>query len=406
MRVEKRLLCLTLAAFASLSSASNPEGARAAPKPSPINPDYVPSESEIEAILIAQYRKKKNDILYYKGKKLSEIDKALGIKPSAPPSPKTSYPPSAPSLPLGPCAMAIDPLLVRRDRLDTFQLRGEPVPLSSAKGASVSITRDDQANTTTASVNGRVQAVLYDQDALTPCTNGKVGDPYTPIDFSKPHFGFVVAPFVDAQGAETFPFKKTDTSNLQGGVDFQLSVFGGPIFDHQYLIVTPYYQTDFRGVANVQGFRSAWEPIVPDWHLGGYIGVPSPYVDWFWQFQAAADLKNVTNVGATGLHKGQYDWVGTTVQAHFLLFPGRSATEPGWVSPAPASLVDRLYTNLTLNSFWETSMGLSAIWYEAEFGYNITTDGKSSVSLKYDGGKSKDTLIETKKYLLSLNFKN
>ena len=72
----------------------------------------------------------------------------------------------------------------------------------------------------------------------------------------------------------------------------------------------------------------------------------------------------------------------------------------------PVSLLDRFYTNLTLNSFWEESRGLSAVWWEAEVGYNITTDGKSSISVKYDGGKSKDTLIETKKYLLSLNFKN
>jgi hypothetical protein len=300
----------------------------------------------------------------------------------------------------------VDPLLIRRNRLDTFQLRGEAVPLASAKGASFNLTQDGIGHTATASVNARVQAILYYEDPLTPCTNGKVGDPYTAIDFSKPHFGWVIAPFVDAQGIETFPLKKSDTSNLQAGVDFQASIFGGPIFDHQYLIASPYYQTDFRGVAEIQGFRAAWEPIAPDAHLGGYIGVPSPYLDWFWQFQAAVDVKNVTQAGATGLLKGRYDWIGTTVQAHFLLFPSRAATEPSWISPMSSSLLDRFFANVTLNSFWETNMGLSALWYEVEVGYNITTDGKSSISLKYDGGKSNDTLIDTKKYLLSLNFKN
>ena len=398
--------------------AIDPSGAvRAATKLPPSDSDPVEDTKQVEALLDQRDKKaldqlranRQNEILYYRGRKRSAILKALGLNPTPatgakPPVATASS--AAPQLPLGSCATGVDALLIRRDRLDTFQLRGEAVPLSSAKGASVSITNNGIAGTTTASINGRVQTILYYQDPLTPCVNGKVGDPYTPIDFTKPHYGFVVAPFVDAQGTETFPFKKTDTSALQAGVDFQVSIFGGPIFDHQYLIATPYYQTDFRGVADVQGFQASWEPIAPDLHLGGYIGVPNPYVDWYWQFQAAVDVKNVTNVGATGLSRGEYDWVGTTVVAHFLLFPGRAATEPDWVSPVPVSLLDRFYTNLTLNSFWEESRGLSAVWWEAEVGYNITTDGKSSISVKYDGGKSKDTLIETKKYLLSLNFKN
>jgi len=405
MAVRKRFV--PWLAVVAVFVAIDPSGAvRAATKLPPSDSDPVEDTKQVEALLDQRDKKaldqlranRQNEILYYRGRKRSAILKALGLNPTPatgakPPVATASS--AAPQLPLGSCATGVDALLIRRDRLDTFQLRGEAVPLSSAKGASVSITNNGIAGTTTASINGRVQTILYYQDPLTPCVNGKVGDPYTPIDFTKPHYGFVVAPFVDAQGTETFPFKKTDTSALQAGVDFQVSIFGGPIFDHQYLIATPYYQTDFRGVADVQGFQASWEPIAPDLHLGGYIGVPNPYVDWYWQFQAAVDVKNVTNVGATGLSRGEYDWVGTTVVAHFLLFPGRAATEPDWVSPVPVSLLDRFYTNLTLNSFWEESRGLSAVWWEAEVGYNITTDGKS-----------KDTLIETKKYLLSLNFKN
>ena len=161
---------------------------------------------------------------------------------------------------------------------------------------------------------------------------------FTAGNRNDPHYGISIAPFVDAQGSENFPFKKTDTSNLQGGVDFQLSVFNRLLFDHQYFIATPYYQTDFRGVANIQGFTAAWEPVAPGARLGGYIGVPDPYLDWYWQFRAAADFKNVTTIGATGLRRGEYDWVGATVQAHFLLFPGRANVEPDWVSPGPAAL--------------------------------------------------------------------
>lgn len=416
MRVVNSSVPLVIMAFVGFLSAHSAWAG--ADKPPPPGADPVEDAKQVEALLdqrdqkmLAQLRaNRQNELLYYRGRKRSEIMKALGLPPpTAPvpkPAPKTENVAAAPSLPFGPCAAGIDPLLIRRNRLDTFQLRGQAVPLASAKGASFGVTQDDIGHTNTAAVNARVQAILYYQDPLTPCVNGKVGDPYTPIDFSKPQFGWVIAPFVDAQGTETFPLKKSDTSNLQAGVDFQASIYGGPLFDHQYLIATPYYQTDFRGVADIQGFQLSWEPIAPDVHLGGYIGVPSPYLDWFWQFQAAVDVKNVTKAGATGLVKGQYDWIGMTVQAHFLLFPSRSTVEPDWISPVSPSMLDRYYANFTLNSFWEINMGISALWYEVEVGYNITTDGKSSISLKYDGGKSKDTLIETKKYLLSLNFKN
>lgn len=416
-----RLLSSTMIVMGVLVTINPSPANSAAPKPTPSDSDPIEDAKAVEALLDQRDKKaldqlranRANEVLYFTGRKRSVITKALGLAPSPatgtkqPTSPKPSDASGATAtLPLGPCATGVDALLIRRDRLDTFQLRGEAVPVSSAKGASISITNDGIGNTTTASINGRVQAIVYYQNPLIPCVNGKVGDPYTPIDFNKQHYGLAIAPFLDAQGTETFPFKKTDTSNLQAGVDFQVSIFGGPLFDHQYLIATPYYQTDFRGVASVQGFQAAWEPIAPDVHLGGYIGVPNPYVGWYWQFQAMVDVKNVTNVGATGLSRGEYDWVGTTVGAHFVLFPGRASTEPDWVSPVPSSLLDRFYANLTLNSFWEQSRSLSAAWWEAELGYNITTDGKSSISVKYDGGKNKDTLIEMKKYMLSLNYKN
>lgn len=220
-----------------------------------------------------------------------------------------------------------------------------------------------------------------------------------------PAYGFAFAPFVDAQGTLDTPAKKTDVHDLQAGFDAQLNVLNGPLFDDQYFILTPYYQTDFDGIAQAQGMTLSWEPVKEDIHLGGYSGSPGPYVGWYWQLQTQFDEKHVSTVGHTGLTKGNYEWLGGTVQAHFTFFPSQGAGNPLYVSPDPW-LEDRFYMNLTLKSFLNAANDRSATWFEGELGYNLTTDGKSSVSVKYDLGTDKDTLITSKKYLLAINFKN
>jgi hypothetical protein len=55
--------------------------------------------------------------------------------------------------------------------------------------------------------------------------------------------------------------------------------------------------------------------------------------------------------------------------------------------------------------YWDADSGRSIHLYEAEVGYNITTDGKSSISVKYDNGTDKDTLQALQRYLVSLNYK-
>ena len=133
--------------------------------------------------------------------------------------------------------------------------------------------------------------------------------------------------------------------------------------------------------------------------------MPDPYVDWFWQFRAEFDEKHVTSIGSTGLAKGNYQWFGGTAQLHVHLFPGRKEIDPFWQPPVPA-LVDRLYANVSVNSYWNASDGKSVSGFEGELGYNLTSDGKSSISARYNKGTDKDTLLATRKYLISLNYKN
>jgi hypothetical protein len=313
---------------------------------------------------------------------------ALGQKP----------PKAAPS---GPQSCTLPPyLFVRHDRLDTFEFRNQP--LSSAKGASISGTDDERASSQTLTVNGRVEYLMFGYDAACGASQNTSKQPTGHADVAA--YGFAIAPFADLQGTIDHPMKKTDVNNLQAGFDNQINILGGPLFDDQYLVFTPYFQTDFNGVAQITGATASWEPVSVDAHLGGYIPArdPNPYVGWFWQLQLEFDEKHVTTVGETNLTKGNYEWLGGTVQAHFDFFPSSPSADVS----SESLLTDKLYMNLTLKSFLNAANDRSATWFESELGYNLSSDGKTSISVKYDIGTDKDSLITSKKYLLALNFKN
>ncbi|RTL49157.1 MAG: hypothetical protein EKK40_15835 [Bradyrhizobiaceae bacterium] len=340
--------------------------------------DYIPSDAEIEKMMIDKYRATIRDqVERLHGRRLSEVKKKIGIKDEKSPGKAGGDTPQ-------------QVFFLRRNRLDMFQLDDNVVPLSSAKGAAISITRDELAGTTATTVNGRLQAVAYRSEASPDGTGSNIG--------------VNIAPYVDAQGTTNSPKKKSDASTLQTGVDFQFSTFGGPIA-HNYFIVTPYYQTDYSGIASADGVKLAWEPRDPRLALGGTIGQGSGFVDWYWQLHVEADLKDVHNVGSTGLVKGQYSWIGGTAQAHFVLFPDYTEAQPDFKSPGPAFWVNRLFANASLTSYVQLENGRQVTTYGAELGYNISTDGKSSVSVKYDQGTDKDTLVAMRKYLMALNIK-
>lgn len=341
-------------------------------------------------------RRKANEILYLTGQKLSFAKKVLGDKNVFPPV--ATLPP-----PRNPCAPT-QRIFVRRNSLDTFALgQIATIPLANAKGASISVTQDDEANQTSVAINGRLQAVVAANDALTECVDGKpVG---RPVNVAKTAVQYAIAPYVDGQGTITNPRKPTEASALQTGVDFQFSALGGPIFDRQYITFTPYYQTDFRTLGHAQGIKASWEPTRPDIKLGGRIGIPSPYFDWFWQFRAEYDARHVIDPGATGLTNRNYQWVGAVAQIHFTFFPDLSVIAPGIAMPMP-DLADRIFLNLMANYYRDIGSGGRNInLYEVELGYNLTADGKSSVSVKYDKGVDKDTLQGMQKYLVGLNYK-
>jgi hypothetical protein len=148
---------------------------------------------------------------------------------------------------------------LRRDKLD-ISIYNQSIDASAAEGAAISYTGDREAGTDTADIHA-VGAWVF---ARNPCAPS-YGDP--PI--GRPYAsGYAFAAFVLGDG--TLTADRTDEkSALKPGLDAQVEIANGPIFDLQALTATTYYQTDFRGEAQAYGFSATWQPYQLDWYLGG-----------------------------------------------------------------------------------------------------------------------------------------
>jgi hypothetical protein len=279
-------------------------------------------------------------------------------------------------------------IFVRRDRMDSF-LYGITAR-SKAQGASISFTGDEANNVRTAKINGMI-AVLpkgWRQPCLERPPGYTIDDAYLSA--------FAVAPWVSAQGTINDPVKKSEKSALSGGLDAQWTIFGG-LFNLQAFKVSPYYQTDFRGVARSEGAAATWEPWQYAVRLGGSPTLLSPNFDWYWRVQAEADARRVDKVGFTDLSIGRYAWVGGTVQIYGFFFPTSLVV--------PEFLQNRLNAVLTYQGYWDAYSSQSISRYSAELAYNITSNGDASISFGYERGTNKDTMTWLNQYVVRLNYK-
>ncbi|MDP3075893.1 hypothetical protein [Bradyrhizobium sp.] len=279
-------------------------------------------------------------------------------------------------------------IFVRRDRMDSF-LYGITAR-SKAQGASISYTGDQAEHVRTAKINGMV-AVLP-EGWRQPCLERPPG--YT-IDQAYLS-AFAIAPWISAQGSINDPVKKSEKSALTGGFDAQWNIFGG-LFNLQAFKVSPYYQTDFRGVTRSEGATASWEPWQYAVRLGGSPTLLSPNFDWYWRVQAEADARRVDKIGFTDLQVGRYAWVGGTVQVYGFFFPTSLVV--------PEFLQNRLNAVFTYQGYWDAYSSQSISRYAAEVAYNITADGDASISIGYERGTNKETMTWLNQYVIRLNYK-
>lgn len=292
-------------------------------------------------------------------------------------------------------------LYIRADSLDNFMYQSGPAA-ADAKGASVSYTNDRVGSQQTATVSGMVSYILGNPCLTTPL--GK--DPFLS--------GYIVAPWVYANGTWNDPAKKTDSNVAKVGTTLQFEVSRTSIFDRYYASISPYYLTDFQGKASAEGVALYWEPSQIDWHLGSTI-VTNDYVGWFWQVRAEGDFRDVQTPGFTNLANGNYEWLGGTARLNIFLFPITTSVPP--------FLQDRISLIGTTQYYWDTNHGIDVRNYSAQIKYKLapckapdktepantassdcTIAGSSSISFEYDHGTDKDTLVFSNKYLLKLDY--
>lgn len=268
---------------------------------------------------------------------------------------------------------------LRNDRIDVAVATDS---LRAAKGASASITSDRLTGTQTAQIDGVAGFLMRD-----PCLPRPQGLAPTDAFLS----GYAVSPSITAHG-KLNSTAKSEKSELRFGLDAQVEIFSGPIFDTQYFTVSPYYQTDFRGEASAYGVNALWEPYLLTARLGGSFQRLSPYVDYFWKVQAELDILHVTKVGLTDLTAGaDYAWIGASTRAYVYLLP--------------ELLNERLVLTGTYRFFWDERSRRSISLLSAALAYGLTDDGSAAVSLEYTKGTDKDTLRELDQYIAKLSLK-
>jgi hypothetical protein len=273
---------------------------------------------------------------------------------------------------------------LRRNKLD-ISIYNQSIDASSAEGAAISYTGDRENDIETAEVHALAAWVF----ARTPCAP-TYGEP--PI--GRPYFsGYAFA--VSVIGDGTLTADRTDEkSALKPGLDAQIEIANGPIFDLQALTATPYYQTDFRGEAQAYGFSASWQPYQLDWRLGGSYTQFSSLFDFFYQLKAEADGLRVNNPGLTNLTADtDYLWIGGTATLRVYLLPGLLGDR--LLSVTSYAYYDDVSSNQDSNQ--------TIHMFTTNLGYNFTDN--TSISFEYQNGTDRDTLEKLDQYLVTLNVK-
>lgn len=302
-------------------------------------------------------------------------------------------------------------------------------PNAKAKGLSISYTDNMQANTQTATINGRISYLLIGGHC------GLLGDGTEAV----PNF-FGFAPFISSNGTWNEPSTatttgttsagktititttKTSTSALRFGADFE---FGSSMpqnylqWRQNYFYASPFYQTDYRGLAQIGGVNLAWEPYV---HNLFYLndGTANPDFSYITQFRAEAEFTRVDNAGLTKLVKGDHAWFGETARPNLTLFPAFSddSTSEGseWFNTWIRGRISLIGTQ---QFYWDADTGKTAPNYSAQLQYKLgecrvalnkpagtpcSVSGSSSISFQYDWGRNKDTYVKSNQILVTLGY--
>jgi hypothetical protein len=238
------------------------------------------------------------------------------------------------------CTIPSQRLFIRSDSLDNFNYL-KSVPLandpssgiasqSSAVGASLNYTDNRLTSAQMATINARLSYLLFgEQNCPAPMIKRRdvrTGEEVPGENAGLPYvYGWGFAPFISSNGTWNNPFsstsittkatsaksaggtttttttsnsttttvittshgtittttKKTSTSDVRVGADFQLAYdTRNLLIQENYFYASPFYQTDFAGLANIGGLDVFWEPASYPLHLG--VASTDPWYIFIW----------------------------------------------------------------------------------------------------------------------------
>lgn len=307
---------------------------------------------------------------------------------------------------------------VRRNAFEAFTfLFPYSKPASAQGGASVQLTRDNLAHSTSLDLNAFLAyAIRINLDDLRSTSDA--ADVRNQIRFSEAAF----APFASFRGTLKDPKTTKERTAAQVGLDSQFLLEGGPDKSfYSTFRLLPYYQTDYRGVGSIEGFSAQWEPYIPGIHLGTTdIGRTGGQVIAYW-FRAVPEV-NFVHVGDAGYSNFQsnrdYAFLGATLQANAVLFEN--------YQNVPEFLCGRISFAVSYAAFWESIRNKQVDDFGAAAAYDITKtkfnarctapqdqgestaksepDLKTALTFTYNRGTDKNTLERRSKYVAGLTF--
>jgi hypothetical protein len=368
-------------------------------------------------------------------------------------------------------------LFIRSDSLDNFNYLKTVPPAnntssgvdaqSSAVGASINYTDNRLTSAQTATINARVSYLLFgEQNCDAPTIKRhdvRTREEVPGEDAGLPYvYGWGFAPFISSDGTWNNPFsststttkatsaksvdgttttttktsnsttttvtttdhgtlitttKKTSSSAVRVGADFQLAYDTRKFLPIQesYFYASPFYQTDFAGLASIGGLDVSWQPASYPLHLG--VASTEPWYNFIWQFKGETELTQVGNPGYTLYNEGRHALFGDQIRANLALFPLNSGFSPGpWYD---AWVAGRIALIGTQQYYWDVASKQAAPYYSFILQYKLgeclndsktpvgslcAISGSSALSFEYDTGRDKDTLVKTKQFLVKLSF--
>lgn len=232
--------------------------------------------------------------------------------------------------------------------------------------------------------------------------------------------GKTVTTVTTSKGSVTTTTQKTSTSALRFGADFQVAFsttdFLAGYLQDQYFYLSPFYQIDFRGLAQIDGLDASWQPVSLPLHLG--VAPTGEFYTFLWQFKGEAELTQVNNPGYTDfLTRGDHALFGEVIRVNLALFPLNSPVQQGdWFNKWVAGRFSLIGTQ---QYYWDTATKQNAPYYSAIIQYKLgacthdsktpvdeacAISGSSSIALEYDWGRDKDTYVKTNQLKVTLNY--